>query len=354
MAYIQDPFQFLTQGPTLSPPPPPAPAYIPQQRFRRPDAPTGPYGLFGQVTPTNDPGVAMYNDPNSQYFSPEAQTIAADYGARMAEKAYPTTSTRDDLRGLFSDPVQALNNHLNSPENIPGFLLSAGGFPMASSLLNYMGSANVNNLGKIQANTEMGVKGYEFGNINGDPYGISPGRFNSRSLSGVVPDWFDINMHDRMLEHQNNINSGNIQVTDPTTQSGYNQKGEYVDQFGNIAAAGLMSDAQALADQNGLSLAETRGVLSSARRGEGSLKERLRTYKKDNKDYTKGGYSGYGFDGKGGYGSGGIDEDAYSDAVTTAAFDAFGAAFDDAAAAGAAAADAADDAASGFGADSEW
>lgn len=275
MVFIQSPFQFLTPSPNPAPPPPPPQAYIPQP-VRRSDSPIQPHGLLGQVEPTRDPGVAMYNNLNSQYFSPEPTTIAADYGARMAEQAYPTTTLRQDVQGLFSDPAQALTNYVNDPVSMPASFLSMAGVPMASSLLRSMGRANVSNLGNIQAMTEMNVPGYEFGSINGDRYGIAPGLLGGRALSGVVPSWFDIDMHDQMLEHQNDVNSGNIHVTDPTTQAGYNQQGQYVDQFGNIAAMGTMSDAQKLAQNNNISLNQARQALTQARLTDEPLRRLLK------------------------------------------------------------------------------
>ena len=52
----------------------------------------------------------------------------------------------------------------------------------------------------------------------------------------------------------------------------------------------------------------------------------------DTRDYSYDGPPG-GFDGEGGFGSGGVEQASYEDAVTTQAFDQFGAAFDAAAAA---------------------
>lgn len=317
MVFIQSPFQFLTPSPNPAPPPPPPQAYIPQP-VRRSDSPIQPHGLLGHAPPTQDPGVAMYNNLNSQYFSPEPATIAADYGARMAEQAYPTTTLRQDVQGLFSDPAQALTNYVNDPVSMPASFLSMAGVPMASSLLRSMGRANVSNLGNIQAMTEMNVPGYEFGSINGDRYGIAPGLLGGRALSGVVPSWFDIDMHDQMLAHQNDINSGNIHVTDPTTQAGYNQQGQYVDQFGNIAAMGTMSDAQKLAQNNNISLNQARLALERAR----STDEPLRRLLKKSKqwDYMQDDNMGADFDGRG---SGGVDAGALN-AATRGAMEAMG------------------------------
>lgn len=93
----------------------------------------------------------------------------------------------------------------------------------------------------------------------------------------------------------------------------------------------------------------TLGTLANIAAGRNTKKSNLLSLALDVLDGDTGG-----FDGFGGYGTGGVDEAALGDAATTAAFDAFGAAFDDAAADAAAADAAAEDADMGFGEDSDW
>ena len=157
-------------------------------------------------------------------------------------------------------------------------------------------------------------------------FSITPGLFGDRVLSGVVPDWFDIDTAEKMSAVQAGL--------DPTTgenlsgftagHGGYNSKGQFVDAFGNISAMGSMKDLQTLATQqfNG-NIAEARTALTNARNNIRPLRLNKTVLDFDDDDL--------GFAGPA-RGSGGVDEDSFNDAVTTAAFDAFGAAFDLAAA----------------------
>jgi hypothetical protein len=275
--------QYYRQQASLLPPP------APQREVHRSYSPDQPYGLLSTPAPTNYPAIAAYNarmasaNPQPGLLDPSVEAIANSYAQQAVDKAFPGISTIDSIKGFLSDPVQSFNNVMNDPLTMPTTILGMAmpGLGLGATAL---AALNEEQLAYQQAMAEMGVKGYEYGNIAGQAYGISPTSIGGRVLSGVVPSWFDINMHDQMMEHQNNIMAGDIEITDPSGRAGYNQKGEYVDAYNNKHAAGTMEDAQNLANNNNLSLSQARDALNAARRGEVNLTERLQ--KLNRTDYT--------------------------------------------------------------------
>jgi len=279
--------------------------------------------------------------------------IASAYATQRADEVSPRMGLGfGDVKNVFSQPLsKTLDQVFSRPEAVPGAFLGKV-VPGATTMLSAMSNLNERNQAYNRAMAEMGQPGYSYGTIDGQQYSISPGPFGyGRVMSGVVPDWFDIDMHDKMEALELGIEPGTGETLSGFTPGigGYNSQGNFVDGYGNVSAHGTMGNLATLADQqfNG-NIAAARNALTLAREGIKPLIFKQRSIFDYEPDPDGG------FDGTGGYGSGGVDEDAFSDAVTTAAFDAFGAAFDDAANDAAAADAAAEDADMGFGDDSDW
>lgn len=255
--------------------------------------------------------------------------IASAYATQRADEVSPRMSF-GNLGSVFSQPLsKTLDQVFSRPEAVPGAILGMA-IPGATVALSAMSNLNERNQAYNRAMAEMGQPGYSYGTIDGQKYSISPGPFGyGRVMSGVVPDWFDIDMHDKMqsLELGIDPNTGDTLVGFTPGIGGYNSKGQYVDAYANTMAMGTMGNLQTLANQQFAgNVAAARNALSLARQGIKPLRFKRRGYF----DYFDD--PGFGFDGRGSIGSGGVDEDAFSDAVATAAFDAFGAEFDNAAA----------------------
>lgn len=260
-----------------------------------------------------------------------AKDIASAYASQRADEVAPMQSF-GNLGNVLSQPLSAtLNQVFDRPEAVPGAILGMA-VPGAGIALSAMANLNEEKQAYNRAMTEMGQPGYSYGTINGQQYSISPGPFGyGRVMSGVVPDWFDIDMHDKMQSIELGIDPNTGTGIDTTAGvAGYNQLGQYVDQYGNISVMGSMQDLESLAAKHGISKAQAKQALDMARNLEMELSRAIAEV--DTRDYSYDGPDG-GFDGEGGFGSGGVEQASYEDAVTTQAFDQFGAAFDEAAAA---------------------
>lgn len=279
--------------------------------------------------------------------------IASAYATQRADEVSPRMGLGfSDVKNVFSQPLsKTLDQVFSRPEAVPGAILGMA-IPGATAALSAMSNLNERNQAYNRAMAEMGQPGYSYGTIDGQQFSVSPGPFGyGRVMSGVVPDWFDIDQYDKMEAVELGIDpeSGDKLSGFTPGVGGYNSAGNFVDAYGNVSAHGTMSNLETLANQQFNSdIAAARKALSLAREG---IKP-LRFKKSSIYDFESDPDGG--FDGMGGYGTAGVDEAALSDAVTTAAFDAFGAAFDAAAADAAAADAAAEDAESGFGEDSDW
>lgn len=253
--------------------------------------------------------------------------IASAYATQRADEVSPRMGF-SDVTNVFSQPLsQTLDQVFNRPETVPGALLGMA-IPGATMGLSAMANLAEEKQAYNRAMAQMGQPGYSYGTIDGQQYSISPGPFGyGRVMSGVVPDWFDIDMHDKMEAVELGIDpeTGDDLVGFTPGVGGYNAQGQYVDAYGNISAMGTMDNLQTLANQ------QFAGDVKAAREALTRARENIQPLRLKNVsvfDFEDGGvdtgYSG------GGVGSGGVDAPGYADAVTTAAFDAFGAAFDDA------------------------
>lgn len=203
--------------------------------------------------------------------------IASAYATQRADEVSPRMSF-SNLGSVFSQPLsKTLDQVFSRPEAVPGALLGMV-VPGATAALSAMSNLNERNQAYNRAMAEMGQPGYSYGTIDGQKYSISPGPFGyGRVMSGVVPDWFDIDMHDKMQSLELGIEPGTGETLSGFNAGigGYNSRGEFVDAYGNVSAMGTMQNAIDLADQEGISLEGARKALSTARQGVLSLGQAL-------------------------------------------------------------------------------
>jgi hypothetical protein len=203
--------------------------------------------------------------------------IASAYATQRADEVSPRMSF-NNLGDVFSQPLsQTLDQVFSRPEAIPGAFLGMA-VPGAGIALSAMSHMSARNNAYNRAMAEMNQPGYSYGTINGQKYTISPGLFGyGRVMHGVLPSWFDIDMHDKMQSLELGIEPGTGETLSGFTPGvgGYNSKGQFVDAYGNISAMGTMQNAQNLADKQGISLQGAREALTTARLGQLSLKQAL-------------------------------------------------------------------------------
>jgi len=252
--------------------------------------------------------------------------VNANLASQNAQAAYSNQnpSMFSALSDVFDQPIgTTIDNVLTSattPSNLVGSLTGSAAL---GQIAKQMGQYNVGNLAYDRAMELQRVPGYSTGQIDGQMFSISPGLFGGRAISGVVPDWFDIDTAEKMSAVQAGLDPATGESLSGFTagHGGYNAQGNFVDAFGNISVFGSMQDLQNLATQ------QFNGNISNARNALSDARNNIRPLRFDPNipDFDE----AFSIPGRG---SGGVDEDSINDAVTTAAFDAFGAAFDVAAA----------------------
>jgi len=298
------------------------------------DANPGTYGYSPLSDATSQAAMDAYSmglDMQQTAYSPaDLASVAGQQAAANYKAAQPSMPSFSEMT---SQPVgQTVNQALDAftkPTAMLGTMLGmATGIPGTGFALDKMAEMNLSNLAYDRAMEMQGVPGYSTGQIGGQAFSISPGPFGfGQVLSGVVPDYFDIDMAQAMQSVQEGIdpNTGDTLSGFTPGVGGYNSAGNFVDSYGNVSVYGTMGNLETLANQQfDGKVAAARNALSLARQGIKPLIFKNRSIFDYEPDPDGG------FDGFGGFGSGGVDEGAFSDAVTTATFDAFGAAFDDA------------------------
>jgi len=252
--------------------------------------------------------------------------VAANLASQNAQAAYSNQNPGmfSALSNAFDQPIGTTIENVianaTTPTNLVGSLT---GSSVLGAVANKMGQLNVGNLAYDRTMELRGVPGYSTGQIDGQMFSITPGLFGDRVLSGVVPDWFDIDTAEKMSAVQAGLDPATGENLSGFTagHGGYNAQGNFVDAFGNISVMGNMQDLQNLATQ------QFNGNISKARTALTNARNNIKPLRFDpnipdlDVDFDVPGR-----------GSGGVDEEGFNDAVTTAAFDAVGAAFDVAAA----------------------
>lgn len=283
----------LPAVPTAAPVPVPTPAPAAAPAPAEPLLPSGPnfrrslFSFRDSETPTDAVDfTSNLTAPSTQalgaaeafgFTAGTPDEIASAYADQRADEVSPRMSF-NNLGDVFSQPLsKTLDQVFSRPEAVPGALLGMV-VPGATIGLTAMSRANERTQAYNRAMTEMGQPGYSYGTINGQKYSISPGPFGyGRVMSGVVPDWFDIDMHDKMQSLELGIEPGTGETLSGFSKGigGYNSKGQFVDAYGNVSAMGSMQNAQNLADEQGISLEGARKSLTTARQGILSLEQAL-------------------------------------------------------------------------------
>ena len=279
------PAQTLSQGRGVATQPPIEPVVAPvvEQPVQRPMVDEGEsYSSFDMMGP-NAPSISFGPDPSAvqaaEAFGPSDQT------AEQIASAYADSQRTESPPGVFSALSNVFDQPVNQTIEQVGTALTGTGPQLISSMLpgglglvagpvlEGMAQVNERNLAYDRAMTEMNQPGYSYGKIDGMPYSISPGPFGfGQVLSGVVPDYFDIDMAQSMQSVQEGIDPNTGTSIEPTAGvAGYNQKGDYIDAFGNVMAMGAIEDLNAMARNNNMTLAQATAALNQARSGRTNL-----------------------------------------------------------------------------------
>jgi hypothetical protein len=187
---------------------------------------------------------------------------------------------------VFEQPISTtLSQMFANPNtvagNILGMGLGLGGGLLGSALMNAVDRTVTGKIANDYAMYSQGVPGYSVGKIGDTPYSISPGLFGyGQVLTGNVPIGMTISDIERMGQMARGVNpygDGGF-VGGSMFGSGiggYTENGMFVGPDGTMSAFGTMSNAQALADEHGLSLNEALDALDAARRGDMGLSDAL-------------------------------------------------------------------------------
>ena len=144
--------------------------------------------------------------------------------------------------------------------------------PLGGAVLDAVGAYNTNKQAYNRAHAQMGTPGYSYGMLDGQHYSVAPGMFGSRSISGTVPDWFDVDMADTLQNYQMGLDAAGNATTD-VGSARFSSDGYLSTPFGNDVA--LYDDVAALAKEYGVSYDIAYDAIHSANAGEGTLDENI-------------------------------------------------------------------------------
>lgn len=200
--------------------------------------------------------------------SSSTDQIASGYADAVDAKNKANQKSREATwGGLLSDPLEALSKWGADPVNIPGLMMSMAGLPFGSTMLNAIGNYNLKTQAYDRAHTAMGTPGYSHGTIDGEPYSIGVNAAGMRAMTGVTPDWFTVDMADNMstVSQGYDPNTGDSLTGFGKGRGGYNSRGDFVDQYGNVSHFGDWSDLEALADERGLTTSQVEQAIDTTR-----------------------------------------------------------------------------------------
>jgi hypothetical protein len=208
---------------------------------------------------------------NVDYVGPRlsSQQIADAYAASIPQ-------SKPVLSGISGRPLgKTLGNLVSNPSFFPGMALSMTPLGMlAAPTLDWVSGlyerTMLNNYAMEQM--QQGRYPYSSGTIGGNPFTISPGLFGL----GVTGN---VNVDVGTIQNMQKVAAGidpntGLSLVNSTGQGGYNQAGDWVDEYGNVMG-GTMESAQGLADKHGITLGEALTALEAAREGGKTLGEAL-------------------------------------------------------------------------------
>ena len=193
--------------------------------------------------------------PDEAYPSP---TALADMYAASIPQSKPV------LSGIFERPLgKTFENLVSDPSFFPGMALSMTPLGMlAGPALRAMSKYTTEEQRRHHSLAMQGIEGYSSGTIGGNRFTISPGLFGLGVTGNVNVDVGTIqNM--QAVAAGIDPNTG-LSLVSGTGQGGYNEAGDWVDEYGNVMG-GTMESAQDLADKHGISLGDALAALADAR-----------------------------------------------------------------------------------------
>lgn len=110
-------------------------------------------------------------------------------------------SIGSSVKSFVADPEKALDAVWADPNSLVKALSLVPGLGPLGMVAGAFGSLNKGLQAEQAAKAAMGVKGFATGRIDGMPYTIGQDAWG-RHITGTVPDWFTVDMHDRMVEEQ--------------------------------------------------------------------------------------------------------------------------------------------------------
>jgi hypothetical protein len=123
----------------------------------------------------------------------------------------------------------------------------------------------------------MGEPGYSYGMIDDEPYSIGVNAAGARVMTGVTPDWFDVDMADTMSKTSQGLDpeTGDALSGFGKGRGGYNARGDFIDQYGNASHFGDWSDLEALADERDMSTKQVEEAFDTTRNTDRDLEHAL-------------------------------------------------------------------------------
>jgi hypothetical protein len=213
-------------------------------------------------------------------FSEAPGTSADQIATGYADQISDQVDKNKEQHGLFSggllntlsNPLAAVSNYFDHPTNVVSPMMAPLFGPLGGAVLDAVGAYNTNKQAYNRAHAQMGTPGYSYGMLDGQHYSVEPGMFGSRSISGTVPDWFDVDMADTLQNYQMGLDAAGNATTD-VGSARFSSDGYLSTPFGNDVA--LYDDVAALAKEYGVSYDIAYDAIHSANAGEGTLDENI-------------------------------------------------------------------------------
>lgn len=233
-------------------------------------------------SPFSDYQAAIDRDPVGAgwAFSEAPGTSADQIATGYADQISDQVDKNKEQHGLFSggllntlsNPLAAVSNYFDHPTSFLSPMMTPLFGPMGGAVLDAVGAYNLKTQAYNRAHAQMGTPGYSYGMLDGQHYSVEPGMFGSRSISGTVPDWFDVDMADTLQNYQMGLDAAGNATTNAGTAR-FSPDGYLSTPFGNDVA--LYDDVAALAKEYGVSYDIAYDAIHAANAGEGTLDENI-------------------------------------------------------------------------------
>jgi len=176
------------------------------------------------------------------------------------------------LLNTLSNPLAAVSNYFDHPTNVVSPMMAPLFGPMGGAVLDAVGAYHTKKQAYNRAHAQMGTPGYSYGMLDGQNYSVAPGMFGSRSITGTVPDWFDVGMADTLQNYQMGLDAAGNATTNAGSAR-FSPDGFLSTPFGHDVAS--FDDVAALAKEYGVSYNIAYDAIHAANAGEGTLDENI-------------------------------------------------------------------------------